>query len=1019
MDNKSLKGNLKYAPVELSFGTSGLRGLVKDITNLEAYINTLGFLTYALSINDIKKNDEIYIAGDLRISTDRRVAEAGGKGEILQAVGRAIQDFSARKNLNLKTVNLGKIPTPALTYYALIKSKASVMVTGSHIPFDRNGIKFNKSTGEVLKSDEDGIKKAVQKIREEIYNQTFSDSIFDDNGMLKESVKLPPAVEDGKSAYLERYLKYFPPQILKGMNVLFYQHSAVGREIVPDILKKLGANVICVGWSDQFIPIDTEAIPDQQLVVLQEMLDEQTNRLQAIDAIVSTDGDSDRPLVCGVDAGNRAQFFGGDILGLIVRDYLKADAAAVPISANDAVEMNLQELGVNLVKTKIGSPYVIQAMQEIALKSGWGRLNKIKSLNLILRRIFAKTIVAWEANGGFLTGSDIVRKGRRLKALPTRDAVLPILSVLAKSAESRRSLVDLFADLPRRYGKSGIIRPFPTETSARVIQFFSPAQAGVQELEYFSNYALLTGSNRAVQKLFYSDPAGAEILKQKKSLESYFTPQPFNSEENLFQGGIRKINLIDGLRIFFANQSGDIVHLRPSGNAPEFRIYAVSNSMPRCFQIVNLGISDNGLMQQIAQDIQKPGSAVAPFPIQIFKIRGRVQNYEWGGNKYIADLIGDKNPENKPYAEFWMGAHPYAPSIAMIESAETGLDQLIRSSGGNILGREITNKFGPELPYLFKVLDAAKMLSIQAHPTKAQAEAAFNKENDLGVPLSAPNRNYKDQNHKPEIILALTPFYALKGFRPLHDIQNLPAEFMEFRKLFEGFTPAKESLVALYERILNLEQDVADQILISVIDRMKSRSFQAHNREFWVLSAAREYTRNGHFDKGIFSIFLLNFVVLKPGEALYLPAGELHAYLQGTGIELMASSNNVLRGGLTPKHVDVNELLKTLTFAIGPAEVLKGDEVSATEKIYRTDAAEFELSRIHVSSALSHTRSAAHSADCLIAIETEPGQTISVRSDSKELSLSRGEVFFAPAGLSYEISSNRPAVLYRATVPLK
>ena len=225
----------------------------------------------------------------------------------------------------MKPVNLGAVPTPALAYLAFSRGKGSIMVTGSHIPFDRNGYKTNTSCGELLKEQEEPIGRAVERVRQALYNQPFSSSAFDADGRFKSGhAELPAPVDDARAAYAQRYSGFFAGQSLNGMRLLFYQHSAVGRDLVPDILRQLGVEVILTGRSDSFVPIDTENIDAAQLAVIQSLVDEAAAKHGHIDAVVSTDGDSDRPLLLGVDRStNKVRFFGGDLLGMVVAEYLK------------------------------------------------------------------------------------------------------------------------------------------------------------------------------------------------------------------------------------------------------------------------------------------------------------------------------------------------------------------------------------------------------------------------------------------------------------------------------------------------------------------------------------------------------------------------------------------------------------------------------------------------------------------------------------------------------------------------
>src|SRR5581483_5821625 len=360
--------------------------------------------------------------------------------------------------------NAGKIPTPALILHSLSTRCAGVMVTGSHIPFDRNGIKINRSAGELLKSDEAGILGAIEQVRREEYKRSGAASSFDASGMLKSALELPPLERSAELAYVRRYAGGLESGGLSGWRVLVYQHSAVGRDILPGILQELGAEVRSAGRSETFIPIDTENITDAQLDGLEALAIESEASGWPLDAIVSTDGDSDRPLVAAVlpagevkPGGRRVRFLPGDLLGLIVAEYLRADAAAVPISANDAVECRLRERKVVLKKTPIGSPYVVSALDDLRNAGTYQRA------------------VGWEANGGFLTGSDIELNRASLTALPTRDAALPILANLFAATERGIGLSALWDRLPARFGRAGLIDHFPAAVSQAILANLIPS----------------------------------------------------------------------------------------------------------------------------------------------------------------------------------------------------------------------------------------------------------------------------------------------------------------------------------------------------------------------------------------------------------------------------------------------------------------------------------------------------------------------------------------------------------------
>ena len=461
----SLRSSLKYEPRELEFGTSGRRGKVVDLTQLEVYINALAELEYLQSLDTseggIVRGQEFFFARDLRPSSDSFVPEFEGRGEIAQAIVAAIRDAGMR------AVNLGAIPTPALACYALARGKGSIMVTGSHIPFDRNGYKTNTSKGELLKQQEAPIHEQVRKVRQSLYDQPRDQSLFDERGFFKTGHQdLPAEQPEARAAWIGRFTSFFKGASLEGKRLLVYQHSAVGRDLLVEVLERMNAEVIAAGRSDTFVPIDTENIGAPQLAAIQALADEATAKHGPLDAIVSTDGDSDRPLVVGVDpATAKAHFFGGDLVGMVVAEYLKADAVVVPISCNDAVDRgNLSS--VVEAKTRIGSPFVIAGMEE-ARRKGKNR------------------VCGWEPNGGFLTGSDMERNGAVLSALLTRDAILPILGVLFAAADSGLNLVDLFDRLPKRFSRAALLENFPRSLGLKIVAFFSAGAAAQKLLAKF------------------------------------------------------------------------------------------------------------------------------------------------------------------------------------------------------------------------------------------------------------------------------------------------------------------------------------------------------------------------------------------------------------------------------------------------------------------------------------------------------------------------------------------------------
>ncbi len=517
-----LRSQLNHAPTPLGFGTSGRRGLIAHLTQLEIYINVTAELEYLLSLSSedggIHPDDDFYYALDLRPSSP----------QLMEAVAQAIEDAG------LRGVSLGQIPTPALMYYALSHGKASIMITGSHIPFDRNGYKLNTSRGELLKEHEAPIGAKVAEVRARIYAQDFDQSAFDESGALRKRRAAANVSDAGRERYAARYLDFFPAQpgsgSLSGRRILVYQHSAVGRDLLVEVLTHLGAEVIPAGRSDTFVPIDTENIGADQLDAIGKLAAHHAN----LWAVVSTDGDSDRPLLLAHDSTGQLKFFGGDLVGMITAQYLNAGAVVVPITCNDAIDQS-SLAPVLEPKTRIGSPYVVAGMAAAAAK---GR----------------RAVCGWEANGGFLLGADVTRHGRILTSLATRDAFLPILSVLYAAAERDVSVAELFSELPKRFSRAGLLKDFPREISLCIMDRLSRPDS-------------------------------------KKIAARIFTPA-------LGFSSIDRFDYTDGVRIIFANN--EVAQIRPSGNADELRIYAVADSQARADAVVAEGIREpDGILRSL------------------------------------------------------------------------------------------------------------------------------------------------------------------------------------------------------------------------------------------------------------------------------------------------------------------------------------------------------------------------------------------------------------------------------------
>lgn len=460
----------------LQFGTSGLRGLVTEMTDQECYLYAKAFVQY---LKKKSASTSVALAGDYRSSTQR----------IMEAVAFAIGEEG------LKIDFCGNIPTPAVMNYGIQNDMASIMVTGSHIPDDRNGIKFNMPWGEVLKEDEGEISSLHTVLKDK------ENSVFSEDGAFKPGTvkKIGRVNNAGRNSYIQRFINFFPHESLKGLKIVFYEHSSVSRDILPEILEKLGGEVVPVSRSETFVPVDTEAVEDPGRL-------KKWVRMFKADALVSADGDGDRPLV--VD--EEGSVVRGDILGILVADFLGADSVSVPVSCNTALEKCRKFAKV--FRTRIGSPYVIASMNE-AVSAGY------------------KTVVGYEANGGFLIATDIKNseKNAILRVLPTRDAALPVLAVFLSSLRREKRISDLVKELPQRFTASGLLRGFPMKQ-------------------------------------------GRALVKKFEEGKKDFANEVFSSSF----GQVDFMNFTDGARITFL--SDDIVHLRPSGNAPEFRCYTESST---------------------------------------------------------------------------------------------------------------------------------------------------------------------------------------------------------------------------------------------------------------------------------------------------------------------------------------------------------------------------------------------------------------------------------------------------------
>jgi phosphomannomutase len=462
----------------LKFGTSGLRGLASELQGAAARRYTAAFLAH-LGERRFAGASRLFIGRDLRDSSPAIAADVA----------------SAARAAGLIPVDCGVLPTPALALYAMEEGGPAVMVTGSHIPADRNGLKFYTPQGEITKQDELGILGAlVSAVPKDLAGESED--------------RYPQAGD----RYRRRYLGFLPFGTLGGWRIGVFEHSSAARDILASLLYRAGAEVVRLGRTETFVPVDTEAANDA-------LFDEPRGWISRhqLDALVSTDGDGDRPLIIDKDG----RFVRGDVIGLVTAGYLWADTVVTGVTSNSAIEA----LGAfrKVERTKVGSPHVIAGMEAAMANGG--------------------TVVGFEANGGTLLGTDVEIEGKHLARLPTRDAILPILCVLATAARDKKPLGELVAGLPLRPATSDRLTDVPTERSAAFVARLSAEPAYARD--FFSGI-----------------------------------------------GEVQSVSTIDGPR--FTLKSGDIVHYRASGNAPELRCYVEAKSAERTEMLLRWGLDAAG-----------------------------------------------------------------------------------------------------------------------------------------------------------------------------------------------------------------------------------------------------------------------------------------------------------------------------------------------------------------------------------------------------------------------------------------
>ena len=392
----------------------------------------------------------------------------------------------------------------------------------------------------------------------------------------------------------------------------------------------------------------------------------------------------------------------------------------------------------------------------------------------------------------------------------------------------------------------------------------------------------------------------------------------------------------------------------------------------------------------------------------IYKMKNVIQDYAWGSINAIPQLLGYENKDNHPQAELWMGSHRRGASLLTTGKGQIPLSTLISENIQDILGEEVAAHYS-DLPFLFKVLAAGSPLSIQVHPDKKQAEIGFARENDLSIPLDAFNRNYKDDNHKPEIICALTTFWAMRGFRKIDTIvaNFTKADIKSFQDEVRAFSNnrSSEGLKEFFNKIMSLKGDLKQTFIREMV--ASAGKFESDDFK-WVLKLHEKYPE----DAAIAAPLYLNLVKLEPGQALYLSAGELHAYLDGLGMELMASSDNVLRGGLTPKHIDREELKGILNFTGADPEILEGEALSENIFVYPTPSEEFELSKIE----LNQEKNYKLENNVVQILFVSEGRLTFNSETGEKVTAVKGESLFIPSNCGLWTGSG-DAVLYRASIP--
>jgi mannose-6-phosphate isomerase len=400
---------------------------------------------------------------------------------------------------------------------------------------------------------------------------------------------------------------------------------------------------------------------------------------------------------------------------------------------------------------------------------------------------------------------------------------------------------------------------------------------------------------------------------------------------------------------------------------------------------------------------------------RVLPITGKVQHYAWGGYYYIPKLLNIPVKKGETYAEFWLGAHDRGSAELKNGPENTVvLKDYIQAFPEQTLGEKAARTFG-RLPFLLKVLDVRDMLSIQVHPSKQNAHDAFQAENEKGIQMDSPLRNFKDDNHKPELMLSLSEFWLLHGFKSPKALQGILREIPELHFLVPIF--GGDNYKKLYQHVMEMPQAQVDRHLKTLLERIipyyHIGKLNKDKEDFWAARAALTYSQEGHVDRGIFSIYFFNLLHLQPGQAVFQDAGLPHAYLEGQNVEIMSNSDNVLRGGMTPKHVDVPELLKHVKFEATIPNIITGKAVGEEKLVYATPAPDFELSRFQITKGQS-VRLVSHSAEIFLVFSGSVEVTENERAGFKR---NKGEAWVCFDSATSIIKALEDVTVYQASIP--